>query len=170
MSVSSNSPLLANQLPISLEMPEDPGLLRQYLELWLKRVSTSVNTKEGALYQPQELATFQNYFGTTASVADPAVLLRPTYRMVVNFGALPNTATSNALHNIAFTTAFQLTRMYGAATDPTNRLYLPLPYAHPTAANSIAIDADATKVYVTTGSNRSAYTVCTIVLEYTKTL
>ena len=170
MSFSSDNPLLANQLPISLEIPDDPDLLREYNELLFERINTAVNSKEGALYVPKENATFQNYFGTTASVADPAANFRPTYRMVINFGALPNTGTTSVAHGIAFTTQFQLTRMYGATTDPVNLLYLPLPYASPTLANNISLDADGTNVNIITGSDRTAFTLTTVVLEYTKSL
>ena len=59
------------------------------------------------------------------------------------------------------------TRLYGAATDPSTS-FLPIPFAHPTAANNIALSADATNVSITTGSDRTGYTACYVVLEYIK--
>lgn len=166
MAFSSDSPLLSNQLPISVEFPEDPKELSRILDLLYKRIANSVNSKEGALYVPQEVAAFQQYF---ASATNP-LQFRPVYRRVVIFGALPNTALKSVAHGIAFGTTFSATRIYGAASDPVNFIYLPLPYASPTAANNIELNVDATNVNITTGSNRTAFTICTVVIEFMKIL
>lgn len=166
MAFSSDLALQSNQLPISYSYPKvgspefEDGLNNTY-----KRIADAVNTKEGALYIPTEQSTFQLYF----TPSDPQTL-RPTYRMVVDFGALPNTSTKTVAHNIDFTTEFSVTRIYGAATDPVNLVYIPLPYSSPTLANNIELFVDGTNVTVTTGSNRSAFTRCTIVIEYLKNL
>lgn len=166
MAFSSDLALQSNQLPISYSYPKvgspefEDGLNNTY-----KRIADAVNTKEGALYIPTEQSTFQLYF----TPADPQTL-RPTYRMVVDFGALPNTSTKTVAHNIDFTTEFSVTRIYGAATDPVNLVYIPLPYSSPTLANNIELFINGTNVTVTTGSNRSAFTRCTIVIEYLKNL
>lgn len=169
MSFSSDQPLLANQLPISLELPklETPELFLEQTELLFKRYANVVNTKEGAFYPVlKETATFQTY--VTSFLPSGLPNNRNTYRMVVDFGALPNTTTKSVAHGIAFDPNFTLTRMYGASTDPVNLLYLPLPYASPTSANAIEMYADATNVVIITGSNRSAFTRTTVVLEYSK--
>ena len=88
--------------------------------------------------------------------------------MVVNFGQLPNTATTTVAHGIDFTTEYTLTRFYGAATDTTNRVYIPLPYASPTLANNIELSADATNVSITTGSDRTNFDTTYVILEYLK--
>lgn len=164
MAFSSDRPLQSNQVSISLEVPkpDDPAFV-ETMSLYLKRMADSMNTKEGALYTLKEVATFQQYF----TAGDP-LKTRNVYRKVVNFGALPNTAAATVAHDIAFNADFSLTRMYGAATDPAAFQYLPLPYASPTAANCIELSADATNVIITTGSDRTAFTRCTVVLEYTK--
>lgn len=164
MSFSSDPALLANQLSVSLDFPEpDNKEFNNMLTLFTKRTVDAVNTKEGALYWPVEVATFQQYF----TPSDPQNN-RPTYRMTVNFGALPNTTTKSVAHGIDFGPSFNATRIYGAATDPVNLLYLPLPYASPDDATNIEMYIDATNVVITTGSDRSTFPICTVVIEYTK--
>ena len=163
MSFSSDVPLQSNQLPISIEFPPVNEEFDESLSLTYKRIVDSVNRKEGSLYQLQEQATFQQYF----TVGNPQVN-RNGYRMVVNFGTLPNTGPKSVAHGISFNSNFSTTRIYGSATDPTGLLYIPLPFASPTAANNIELYLDATNVNVITGSNRTNFTICTIVIEYLK--
>jgi hypothetical protein len=160
---SSDPALLANQLPISLSVPSEWERAQPILELFLKRVSDSVNTKEGGLYNLIETAAFIQYF--TAGTPNT---FRPVYRMTVNFGALPNATTKSVAHGINFTNAFTATRIYGAATDPTDMLYIPIPYASSTANKNIEIYVDATNVNIVTGINLTAYTTTYVVIEYTK--
>lgn len=63
MSFSSDQPLTANQISVSLEVPEysDPQF-QEVLSLYLKRMADASNTKEGALHALFEVATFQQYF------------------------------------------------------------------------------------------------------------
>lgn len=157
---------MSNQVPTFDDFPDikDPQF-RDTLALYFKRLADSVNTKEGALYQPQELATFQKYF----TVSDPQKN-RNVYRKVVDIGALPNSGVKTVVHEIAFDADSTLTRLYGAATDPTGLNYIPLPYASATLVNNIELSLDGTNVIITTGSNRSAFTRCTVVIEWTKNL
>lgn len=160
---SSDQPLVANQLPISVEFPRDQQEFINTISLLYKRIANAVNTKEGALYLPQELATFQLYFTPN----DPQ-RLRNVYRKTIDFGSLPNTAAKAVPHGITFNSNFSTTRIYGSATDPVNLVYIPLPFADPTPANNISLFLDSTNVYVTAGSNRSNFTRCTVVIEYVK--
>lgn len=162
MSFSSDNPLMSNQLPISVDLPEDKVEFNTYLTELLRRISNVANTKEGALYLPQELATFQQYF-----TSDP-LKTRNVYRKVVDFGTLPNAGLKQVAHGIVFTDQCSTTRIYGSATDPVNLIFIPLPYASPTAANEIELFIDATNVNIITGSDRTAFTSCTVVIEYTK--
>lgn len=168
MSFSSDKPLMSNQLPISLELPEldEPKLFVEQTELFLKRIANILNTKVGSLYQLQELASFEIY--NTTFNADGSPNNRNVYRTLVNFGALPNATTKSVAHGVNFETSFRATRILGSATDPVNRLYIPIPFSSPTLNENIKITVDATNVNITTGINYSAYTYCTIILEYTK--
>lgn len=165
MAFSSDPALLANQLPISIEFSkDDPERFQETLNLTYKRIASSVNSKEGALYWPVETATFQQYFRS----GNPQ-LFRPVYRKVVDFGALPNAALKSVAHGIVGIGAtFRVTRTYGGATDPVAFIFLPLPYSSPVLANNIELNWDAVNVNITTGANYTAYTATTVVLEYTK--
>ena len=160
---SSDNALVANQLPISVDFPADQRNFLDAITLLYKRIASAVNTKEGALYLPQELATFQQYF----TPSDPQ-RLRAVYRKVVDFGALPNTGAKAVAHGISFTSDFSTTRIYASATDPVNLIYVPIPFADVTPANSISLFLDGTNIYITTGINRSNFTRCTVVIEYVK--
>ena len=163
MSFSSDQPLFANQLPISIEFPEIEKDFDQILSLTYKQIADVVNTKEGALYQPQELATFKQYF----TPGDP-LTNRNVYRKTIDFGVLPNTGTKSVPHGIAFNSKSSLTMLYGAATDPIALSYIPLPYSSPTLADNIELFADGTNISVRTGANWNTYTICTVVIEYLK--
>lgn len=153
-----------NILSTDVNSPEFKELLvRLYQNINV--ITLALNLKDSALYYLQEFNNGQTFFNPTST--DPN-FQRSVFRMVVNFGALPNTGTRSVAHNIAFTDDYQLTRMYAAATDPTDLLYIPIPYASPTSTNNIELNADDTNVNITTGSNRSNFTLCIVVLEYTK--
>ena len=121
------------------------------------------------MYVDSEFVTSGQYFSSpalsSATPQNPA--LRGVFRKVINFGALPNTGIKSVAHNIDPTASFSFTRIYGCSTNPSTS-YIPLPYASPTLANNIELNADATNVNVTTGSDRTAYTITYIVLEYIK--
>jgi hypothetical protein len=163
MAFSSDIPLQTNQLPISVDLPPEPEQLRTVLTDNYKKIANIMNTKEGALYLTQELATYIQYF-----TPDEPFKNRNGYRKVVNFGALPNTAAKTVAHGITFDADSTLTRLYASATDPVNLLYIPIPYASSVLASNIEISLDATNVIITTGSNRSAYTTCYVVIEWLK--
>ncbi len=85
MTFSSDAPLQANQLPISMEIPTDPKQLQETLSLHLKRITNAVNSKEGSVYPLQEFSTFQQYF----TLNDPNQYrngYRTTFDLVALFG------------------------------------------------------------------------------------
>lgn len=158
MSFSNNIPALQNQLPLSIELPKDLENLRTELNDIYQSIASATNNKVGGLYVPQEKINSEQYFVST----DPQSF-KIVYRMVVDFGTLPNTATKSVAHNIPnWDSNFRLTSSWGAATDPTGLQALPIPNA------DITLRIDATNVNVTTISNLTAYTSTTIVIEYTK--
>lgn len=143
-------------------------LVRLYQNL--NQLSLVTNVKDSGMYVDSEFVTSCQFFPNPAlsSATGQAPVLRQVFRKVINFGALPNTATKSVAHGIAPTASFSFTRIYGCSTNPSTS-YIPLPYASPVLANNIELNADATNVNVTTGSNRTAYTITYIVLEYIKT-
>lgn len=82
MSFSSDQPLVSNQLAISIEYPapDSPEFL-DILSLDRKRIADSVNSKEGALYLLQELATFKQFY-TTGNPQLNRFVYRTTFDLV----------------------------------------------------------------------------------------
>lgn len=145
-------------------------LVRLYQNM--NAISVALNNKDAGLYETiDEVICGQTYFPdpTLNSSTTAYPIQRPVLRKVINFGALPNAALKSVAHGIAPTTSYSFTRIYATATDPVNRLYLPIPYASSTAGKIIELSADATNVNITTASNLTAYTLCYAVLEYITT-
>lgn len=137
----------------------------------LNKMAISLNLKDTGYYDTQEFVTGQLFFPdpTLRSTSSRTPDFRQGYRKVVIFGTLPNTGTTNVAHGITCSANTIFTRIYGVATDPTVAFsYLPLPYASSTAANNIELSVDNTNVTIITGSNRAAYTITSVVLEYLK--
>lgn len=139
-------------------------LVRLYQNV--NNIAQALNNRDQGYYFLQEFENGQSLFQSPTAVNISP--MRQIYRMVINFGALPNTGTTSVAHNIAPTSAFTFTRIYGAASDTTGLNYIPLPYASPTLANNIELNADATNVNIITGSNRTNFTITYVILEYVK--
>jgi len=137
--------------------------------LALNQIALSCNSKTSGLYDTDEFVTGNLFFPnpTLASTTERGVL-RPTYRKVINFGALPNATTKTVAHGLDIQSSWTVTRLYGAATS-TGGSFIPIPYAHPTPANTVTLSADSTDIRINTGINRSTYTNTYVVLEYIKT-
>lgn len=136
----------------------------------INQISVVLNMKDSGYYNTQEFVNGQLYFPNPAlsSASTTTPVFRQVYRRVINFGALPNAATKSVAHEIPFNSAFTVTRIYGAATDPVNLSYIPLPFAAITDNENIKLEVDATQVHITTGIDRTAYTFCYVVVEYLK--
>ncbi len=141
-------------------------LIRLYQNINL--IAINVNLRDAGYYDTTEFINGQLFFPNTtlssSSTTNPE--FRQVFRKVVNFGALPNTATKSVAHGIPINTSYTFTRIYGAASDTTGLTYIPLPYASPVLVNNIELTVDVANVNVTTGSNRTSYNVAYIVLEY----
>jgi hypothetical protein len=144
-------------------------LVRLYQNL--NNMALSVNVKDSAMYTPGEFVNGQSFFPNPAnnSSTSAAPSMRPAYRMLVNFGALPNATTAAVAHGLAANSGWTFTRIYGCATNPNTPQYLPIPYAGSGATGSIELWADGTNVNITTTANLSAYTTTYVILEYMKT-
>lgn len=159
---SSDNPLVSNQVG-DFDVPGNYDKFSEIFEREYKKLIDVVNTKEGGLYLPYESATFQKYYSET----DPLSTIN-VYRKVISFGSLPNSGTKSVPHNIDFTSVCRLTRMYGAATDPSTMSYLPLPYSSPTGSENIKLEADSELITIETAMDYSAYVNVTVVIEYLK--
>lgn len=160
-------------LPIAFVLPDDPKVRQQYVEKRETDTALYLNQREiGSYYVSSEYVNGQQW----KVDSNPSV---QAFRKVINFGALPNATTKSVAHGITFNINSVVTRLYAVAThpapapptpyDPAQQLFLPLPYSDPTnLLNCIALNADGTNINITTGSNRTAYTVCYVVIEYLK--
>lgn len=167
MSFSSDSALLVNQLPISVEFPREEDKFYETLTLLYKRIANSVNNKEGGLFSLQELYNSQLYF-TLGQPNNFRNVFRKVFDMVsLNGGNIAAGATVSAAHNISGLVA--PTHIYGAATnsDATVR-YMPLPYVSSTATRCIEIYLTPTNVVLINGATQTALTQAYIVAEYVK--
>lgn len=91
---------------------------------------------------------------------------KPLYRKVVNFGELPNNTAKAISHNIS--NIDKIIRLSGYAYRPADDFFIPIPQG---AYNNTAcsIFSNSTKITITTYTDRSLFTECYIVIEYTKT-
>lgn len=132
----------------------------------INRLAVSLNGRDGGFYGLGEYNTGMQYF---PSSTDPQANYRTVTRQVVNFGALPNTATKAVNHNInppSGTNAnYIFTRIYATATDSVGFSYIPVPLAD-AAGNIIDLIINQTQVTITTNFDATAYTICEVVLEY----
>jgi hypothetical protein len=146
-------------------LSEDPEELRRILDDTLKRIIDAVNDKDIGHYNTVEETNGQKWF-----TAGDAVAFRNANRKVINFGALPNTATKSVAHGITTNANTTFTRIYGCATQPgatTITNAIPLPYSDAAIlANNVALYVDATNVSIVTGINYAAFTNCFVILEY----
>lgn len=133
-------------------------------------IAQAVNLKESAYYATQEFVNGQSFFPdpTLNSNSGTTPVYRQVCRLVINFGALPNTATKTVAHNLTVTGGYTFTRIYGAASNTTGQTYLPLPYSSPVLANNIELSVNNVNVVVTTAANYSSYGTTYIILEYLK--
>lgn len=141
-------------------------LVRMYQNL--NRMSLAVNVKDSAYYDTREFVTGQQFFPLPGlnSAGTRVADFRQTFRKVINFGTLPNAGTTNVAHGINVDANTIFTRIYGVATYQGGPSFLPLPYASPTDADNIELSVDGTNVIIITGSDRTDYTVCYIILEW----
>jgi hypothetical protein len=144
--------------------PEFKELLARVYQ-YLNVMSLVINTKDTGYYINQEFNTGQLFFNP---LSNNQTQLRPVFRKAIDFGILANTGLKSVPHNINPTTTYSFTRIYACASDPVGLNYIPIPYASPVLVNNIEINVDAVNVNITTGSNRTAFTICYVVLEFLK--
>ena len=141
-------------------------LVRLYQDVNI--IQVNLNAKDTGQYLLTPFLCGQQFFpnpllnSSTSTNADG----RTVFREVVNFGGLPNAGAKAVPHNIYLNKGFTFTRIYGAASDTTGLNYIPLPYASPTLVNNIELNVDGTNINIITGSNRTNFGTCYVVLEY----
>ena len=151
----------------TLDSPEFKEFMIR-LTQYLNKLAVATNDKDSGEYSTTQEISGQTYF------QEPGTdVIRGTFRKVIDWTAnttsgdafLPNTGADTTPHGITVNATTIFTRIYGVATDPSTS-YIPLPYASPTAANNIELSLDGTNVTITTGSDRTGYTSCYVIVEY----
>jgi hypothetical protein len=163
MAFSSDQPLLSNQQSISLVVPEtnNPEFVN-IMSLYLKRMADSLNTKEGALYLLQELATFKQFYLTQQPANSSTSLItrnvyRRTYDLVnLNGGNIAGSAVITKPHGITGLTDTALIYASCVSTDPR---FFTVVYPNIYLTNTNI---------VFTNPLGTALTKCTVVAEYLK--
>lgn len=138
-------------------------------------IALMVNIKDSGFYVRTEFVNGQLFFAdpTLSSSSSTTPELRQVFRKVVNFGALPNAGTKTVAHGININTPtdnniYTFTRIYGCASDTIGFTYIPIPYASATLTDVVELLVDDTNVAIQTGTNRTNYDTCRVVLEYLK--
>ena len=143
------------------QMPDTYPEAKLYVREYLREIVQALNNRDIGQYSETEIVNGQLFL-----VGGDNNTYRQVYRKVIDFGALPDTAAKSVNHGITVTADTEITRIYGAATDPSTT-FLPLPYVNiGTPGDGIQLDMDATQVTVTTGSDRTGFTSCYVVIEY----
>lgn len=151
-------------IPTTMMIPDDNEEMRVRLYQYLNTIALATNAKDTGYYTLEEFLCGQTFFPNPTILPGEAnyLIKRGAYRKVVDFGALPNTATKSVAHGITIFNTFSFTRIYATATNPVGLSFFPIP------GNGCNITVDATNVNITTTANMTAYTRCIVVLEYLK--
>lgn len=155
-----------NFVPNDLIIPKNPDEMNLVLTEYFRYIINAINSRIISIFDEQELASGEIWF-------NPANRQLPRYglRKVINMIGLNNFTVTNPQlvpHNIQIQPEFVITRIYGAATDPSNE-FIPLPYVDMTGGgNHIQLSMDATNVVLRSNFDYSRFTTAYVVLEYLK--
>jgi hypothetical protein len=152
---------------VDVKSPEFKELLvRLYQNI--NNIALALNGKDAGYYSLLEFINGQLFFPNplldSSTQANP--IFRPVTRLVVNFGGLPNAGLKSVPHGIAINNNYTFTRIYATASDTVGHTYIPIPYASPVLANNIELYVDTVNVNIVTGSNRTNFDECYVILEY----
>ena len=147
----------SNQLPISIDFPEDEKDLREVLTTSYKKTVDSVNTKIGGLFTLEEVANFERWF-TVDSVTQTRNGYRKTFKLN------PNSLTfAHGIQSLK-----QITD-YRAIVKTSDGDFRKVPYVHITdITKQISMRVTETQVIIENGSTAPTIKSGIVVLEYLK--
>jgi len=143
----------------------------------INNVAIAVNLKDTGYYPLTEFVNGQAWFQDPTIMAAGIIQpdFRQDYRIVINFGALPNATTKTVAHGLTPQTVWSATRITCVATDPTlpaepTPWAIPIPYVDVVGAgaNNVQIAIGITNVSITTTSDMTRFTICYVTFEYLK--
>jgi len=151
-------------IPNDLIIPDDWGEANLILTDYFRNVVDALNDKEIAQYNTTQLVTGQKWF-----TPGDATKLRYVYRKVIDLGGLNDFTAANpqnTAHGIDITANTIVTKIYGAATDPSTE-FIPLPFIDMSGGgNHIELSMDGTNVILTSNLDYSGFTTAYVVVEY----
>jgi len=153
-------------VPVYDAIPEKWEDAVPFLVEQLKLHGNAINIREIGWFLNEEVLSGKSFIPANTSTSSDTQEYRSIFRKIINFGALPNTASKSIAHGINISNNFTLLQLYGAATDPIGLTSISLPYVDATVANSVSLSMDATNITVVTHDNKSAYTRCYVIIEY----
>ena len=166
MTISSNQSLNTNQLPISLDVNPEDEEFQNILLLYLRRVASSVNTKESGLRLLQETANFQQWYQIGNPQQNRNAYLTTIDLVFLNGGNIPTGSTSITLSSSTQPPAINgylyPTPSGGSAVDTTGLSYFlndPDIYVRYQAS---------TNMIIIQNNSGNALTWCVWVMEYLK--
>ncbi len=162
---------LESYVPVYDVVPERWEEARPFLVEQLKKITTAVNTREIGWYLDQELLTGKAFIPGSNNILDGGTSqsFRSILRKVVDFGALPDSASKAVPHEIVVDNNFTLIQIWAAGTDPTTPQALPIPYVS-TLGLIVQLDMNSTDVIITTNSAFSRFSRCYVIIEYLQEL
>lgn len=146
-------------VPVYDTVPETWEEGRQFLVEQLKKISNAVNVREIGWLLDEEYLSGQQFIPGSNITAE-SQQFRSVLRKVIDCSPLVIGANLFA-HNIIFDANFTLMQLYGAATNPTTLVAIPLPNAVDT------LSMDATNINIT---STAAYDRCFVVVSYIQEL
>lgn len=168
------------------DLEDDMRTILVRLRQTINEIALSNNTKDTGYYSKSEFLNGQRWFPdpTLNSTTAKSPIPRQVYRLVVDFGALPNNSTKSVAHGLTIGSTWTCTRLYGAATDPSTS-FIAIPYSSGSVSidlsaitwddtsiiastDNISLSIDATNVNITTTTDKTGYTSCYVVIEYIK--
>lgn len=171
---SNDSQVYESYLPVYDAVPQKWEEARPFIVEQLKRVAQAINIREIGWFLDEELISGKQFIPSSSSYSSSSSnsqQYRTILRKVIDFGALPNTATKSVPHGIVVDSNFTLMQIYGAATDSTGMLSIPLPFVSAASpARPIQLFMTSSDVVVITTENNSNYTRSFIVLEFIQEL
>ncbi len=168
----SDNQQLESFVPVYDAIPDQWEEARPFIVEQLKKISNAINIREIGWFLDEELLSGKAFIPGSENLDNLSTsqVFRQVLRKVIDFGALPAAGIKSVPHGITFTDNFTLVQMFADATDPNLLIAVPIPYAHPTPANSIALDMDFDNVNITVGIDRSNFTRCFVTIEYLQEL
>lgn len=171
--IPTDSQTLESYLPVYDAIPKTWEEARPFIVEQLKKISDAVNIREIGWFLDEELLSGKAFIPGSNDVldGDTSVRYRTMLRKVIDFGPLPAAGVKSVPHGIVFDNNFTLIQIWASATDPIGLICFPIPYADPNVlANAVLLTMDAVNVNIGVGINRTNYTRCFVIIEYTQEL